>query len=53
MAEADITYRQYVSQIDGKENDFDIFETLDKIGLIKRDDEDDEELDTPQGNAVK
>lgn len=40
MAEADNMYRKYISQIEGQTNDFNIFKTVDKIGLVNTDDDD-------------
>ena len=49
MSDADFIYRNYVSLIEGRNNDNNLFTTLDKIGLINTGDK----LDTPQGNASK
>jgi hypothetical protein len=40
MAEADIMYRKYISEIEGQKNKFDMFKTVDKIGLVNTDDDD-------------
>lgn len=41
MAEADNMYRKYISQIEGEKNDFNLFKSVDKIGLVNSADEDD------------
>ena len=55
MAEADFTYRKYTSYEEGKENDFNLFKALDKIGLINTDadDDDDGEPNDAHGPALK
>ena len=40
MAEADIMYRKYISVIEGQKNEFNMFKTVDKIGLVNTDDDD-------------
>ena len=50
MTDADFIYRNYVSQIEGKNNDNNVFSTLDKIGLVNTDD-DEGPIETAQNNV--
>ena len=50
MTDADFIYRNYVSQIEGKINDNNVFTTLDKIGLVNTDD-DEGLIETAQNNV--
>ena len=54
MAEADIMYRKYITQIECcLKNDYNIFKTLDKIGLVNTDEEDGEKYDHPTSEQKK